>query len=75
MKKCSFEKMQETSTFERLNFFFIRQSCDSIKQIIFQKHCFNGTIYHNNLHILYQKAIKFNIYEMTYESVPHNFYL
>ena len=70
----------QISPFERLIFFFARQSCHPIKQSIFQKHCFNGTIYHNNLHILYQKAMKFNIYEMmnltkTFESVPRNFYL
>ena len=69
-----------TSTFVRLNFFFARQSCHSIKQIIYQKHCFNDTIYHNKLHILYQKSMKFNMYEMmnlteTFEYVPCNFCL
>ena len=45
-------------------FFFERQSRLLIKQIIFQKHCFNDTTHHNNLHILYQEATKFNMYEM-----------
>ena len=35
-----------------------------IKQIIFQKQCFNGTTLHNNLHIPYQEAMKFNMYEV-----------
>ena len=35
-----------------------------IKQIIFQKHCFNDTTLHNNLHILYQEGMKFNMYEV-----------
>ena len=59
-------------------FFFARQSRPSIKQVIFQKYCFNATNRHNNLHILYQKAMKVNMYEMmnltkTFGSVPRNF--
>ena len=45
-------------------FFFARQSRPLIKQIIFQKYCFNATNHHNNFHILYQEAMKVNIYEM-----------
>ena len=59
-------------------FFFARQSRPSIKQIIFQKYCFNASNHHNNLHILCQEAMKVNIYEMmnltkTIGSVPRNF--
>ena len=58
-------------------FFFARQSRPSIKQIIFQKYCFNATNHHNNFHILYQEAMKVNIYEMmnltkTFGSAPRN---
>ena len=59
-------------------FFFASQSRTSIKQIIFQKHCFNASNHHNNLHILYRKLMKVNIYERmnltkTFGSVPRNF--
>ena len=56
--------LQNTYVFERIFFFFARQCNPLIKQIIFQKHWFNGTAHHNNLHILYQKAMKFNMHEM-----------
>ena len=49
-----------THVFERIFFFFARQFRTLIKQIIFQKHCFNHTSLHNNL-ILYQEARKFNM--------------
>ena len=58
-------------------FFFARQSRPSYKQIIFQKYCFNATNHHNNFHILYQEAMKVNIYEMmnltkTFGSAPRD---
>ena len=67
-----------THVFERVIFFFARQSRPSIKQIIFQRHCFNGTAHQNNFHVLYQKAMKFNMYEImnltkTSDSVLHRF--
>ena len=73
------KKPFQTPTFERLIFFFARQSRPSIKQIIFQKYCFNATNHHNNFHILYQEAMKVNIYEMmnltkTFGSVQAMFY-
>ena len=52
----------ETPTCERLIFFFVRRSRPSIKQIIFQKYCINGTTRNDNLHILYHKTMKFNMY-------------
>ena len=60
-------------------FFFARQSRPLIKQIIFQKYCFNATNHHNNFHILYQEGMKVNIYEMmnltkTFGSVQAMFY-
>ena len=72
------KKPSQTLTFKHLIFFFARQSRPSIKQIIFQKYCFNATNHHNNLYILYQEAMKVNIYEMmnltkTFGSVPRNF--
>ena len=42
----------QTPRFSTLIFFFARQNRPSIKQVIFQKHCFNGTNHHNNLHIV-----------------------
>ena len=73
------KKPSQTPTFERLIFFFRRQSRTSIKQIIFKKYCFNANNHHNNLHILYQEAMKVNIYEMmnltkTFGSVQAMFY-
>ena len=44
-------------------FFFVRQYRPLINQIIFQKHCFNYTTLLNKL-ILYQEAMKFNMYEV-----------
>ena len=72
------KKPSQTPTFERLIFFFARQSRPSIKQIIFRKYCFNASNHHNNLHILCKEAMKVNIYEMmnltkTFGSVPRNF--
>ena len=46
--------------FEDIFFFFARQCHPLTQQIIFQKHCFNGITHHNNLQVLYQKAM----YEM-----------
>ena len=71
------KKPSQTSTFERLIFFFARQSRPSIKKIIFKKYCFHATNHHNNFHILYQEAMKVKIYEMmnltkTFRSVPRN---
>ena len=54
----------QTPSFEHLIFFFARKSRPSIKQIIFQKHCINGTTHNNNSHSLYQKAMKLNMYKM-----------
>ena len=54
----------QTLTFLKACFFFVRQCRPLIKQIIFEKHCFNDTTLHNNLHILYQEAMKFNMYEV-----------
>ena len=70
----------QTPTFEGLIFFFARQIDPLIKKIIFQKHCFNGSTPNNNLHILYEKAMKFNMYEMMYltktiDSVPYKFFI
>ena len=67
----------QTLTFECL-IFFARKGRSSIKQMIFQKHYINGTTQNNNLHILYQKAIKFNICEIMnltkiFDSIQHNF--
>ena len=67
--------LQNTYVFERIFFFFARQCNPLIKQIIFQKHWFNGTAHHNNLHILYQKvqhAWNDKRYK-TFYSIPHNF--
>ena len=67
--------LQNTYVFERIFFFFARQCNPLIKQIIFQKHWFNGTADHNNLHILYQKAQHTwndKPYK-TFDSIPHNF--
>ena len=54
----------QTLTFLNACFFLVRQWRPLIKQIIFQKHCFKDTTLHNNLHILYQQAMKFNMYEV-----------
>ena len=64
----------QTLTFECLIFF----ARNGRKQMIFQKHYINGTTQNNNLHILYQKAIKFNICEIMnltkiFDSIQHNF--
>ena len=45
-------------------FFFARQCRPLIKPIIIQKHCFNYTTLHNNLHILCQEAMKLNMYDV-----------
>ena len=68
-KKCF-----SNTNFWMLNFF----ARNGRKQMIFQKHYINGTTQNNNLHILYQKAIKFNICEMMnltkiFDSIQHNF--
>ena len=73
------KRISNTQVFERLIFFFARQSRPSIKQFTFQKHSFNDTTHHNNLYILYKKAMKFNMYEMmnlakTFDSFPHSFF-
>ena len=68
----------QTPSFECLIFFFARKIRPSTKQIIFKKHCINATTHNNKLHMLYQKAMKINMYEMmnlvkTFDSVPQNF--
>ena len=45
-------------------FFFARQIRPSIKQVIIEIYCFKGTTHNNNLHVLYQKAMKLSMYEM-----------
>ena len=53
----------QTLAFLNACFFFVRQYRPLINQIIFQKHCFNYTTLLNKL-ILYQEAMKFNMYEV-----------
>lgn len=72
-------KASQTRFFECLGFFFARQGRPSIKQIFFQIHCFNGITDNKDLHILYPKPMKFNMYEImnltkTFGSVAHIFY-
>ena len=55
----------QTLTFLNACFFFVRQCRPLIEQITFKNiACFNDTNLHNNLHILYQEAMKFNMYEV-----------
>ena len=82
VRKCRY--VEKNASLEHLRFwthilFLCKATHPLIKQIIFQKHWFNGIAHHNNLHILYQKAMKFNMYEIVnltkhLKTIPHTIF-